>query len=40
MKIKLVKRDEVVNSILDKMNSGHKLTASDKRLLKDMMNGK
>lgn len=38
--MRLVNRQDVVNSLLDKMNSGYKLTPSDIKLLKDMMNGR
>lgn len=40
MEIKFVSRQDIVNSILDKVNSGYKLNQYDKKLIKDMMNGK
>jgi hypothetical protein len=40
MEIKTVSRQYIIDMLLDKMNSGEKLTKLDKKLLEDMSNGK
>jgi hypothetical protein len=40
MEIKFVSREDIVNSLLDKVSGGYELTQADKNLIEDMMNGK